>query len=337
MKKYNIIILISVVGLLLSSCSNELKAPLVFDAKADAATTIIKGVNAAADTLVVKKATTLNFNFEGNPQFISFFSGEAGKEFMYFNVSSIPVSEFDSCFLKFDVTPTGVDGTIENTLSLLISDKFPGIAGIAATPLFAKDSANIRNKQDYGWNDLSSACQFPTTSATKKSVKLDMMPYLSKNIALQFKYLTTRNDVDQPKWTIANLKFVRYQKRKAAVEVLASALAFRPFDILNSTNAYAVSGAGVWSKSNPVNLFINATVAGNPMNEDYLTSTPTLINPVATASTGALVKNLSVDVTTFSTSYAAKGIYTATFSATNVNYMDDGQYKQVSFIVKVID
>jgi PBP1b-binding outer membrane lipoprotein LpoB len=59
MKKYNIIILISHVALLLSSCNNELTAPLVFDAKADAATTIVN------DTLVVKKVAKLNFIFEG--------------------------------------------------------------------------------------------------------------------------------------------------------------------------------------------------------------------------------------------------------------------------------
>ena len=331
MKKFNIIVLSTIVALLFNSCNNELTTALVFNVKVDKAMTILN------DTIIVKKATPLLFNFEGNPQFISYFSGETGKEYIYYNTTVIPTSEFDSCFLKFDVTPLGVDGNIDNTLFLSVSDKFPGILGIASAPAFSNDSANIRNAKNFNWVDLTTACQFPTTSGVKKSVKLDLMPLLSKNIALQFKYLTTKNDVDQPKWTIANLKIVRYQKGKAAVEILASALGFRQFDILNQATAYAVAGAGVWSKSNPVNIYMNTTVAGNPLNEDYLVSLPTLINPVTSASKGDLVKNLSVDVKSYSYTYLTKGIYRATFSATNANYLDQGQYKQVSFIVKVTD
>jgi|GEM_PF-1682745 len=333
MRKYNFILIISIFSLLFSSCENALTEKLVFDAKVDSPTadTIIK------DTIFVRKAVPVTFKFSGNPQFISYFSGEPGNEYKYYNVTSIPINEFDSCFLKFDVTPVGIDGNIDNTLFLFISDKFTGITGSASTPAFSTDSTNIRNKKDYNWTDLTPLCLFPTVSTTKKSVKLNMMSYLSKNISLQFKYLSSKNDVDQPKWTIANLKFVRYQKGKTAVEVLSQVLAFKPFDMLNSATAYSVSGAGVWSKSNPANMYINTTLAGNPLNEDYLISTPTMINPLSAASTGALVKNLSVDVSSFSYTYITKGIYTATFSATNVNYLDNGQSKQVSFIIKVLD
>jgi len=331
MKKYNRILLISIAAFFFNSCSNELIEPLVFGVKVDKTTTIIN------DSIIVQKGTPLIFNFEGNPQFISYFSGEVGKEYIYYNSTVIPASEFDSCLLKFDVTPLGIDGNIDNTLFLSVSDKFPGISGTASAPAFSNDSSNIRNAKDYNWVDLTSACQFPTTSGVKKSVQLDLIPFLSKNIALQFKYQTAKNDVDQPKWTIANLKIIRYQKGKAAVEILASTLGFKQFDILNQANAYAVAGAGAWSKSNPVNIFMNSTVAGNPLNEDYLVSLPILINPVTSASKGDLVKNLSVDVTTFTYKYPTKGIYKATFSATNANYLDSGQYKQVSFIVKVTD
>jgi len=331
MKNNNIIVLISMVALLFSSCSNELTTPLVFNVKVDNTVTMVN------DTINVKKGTPILFNFEGNPQFISYFSGETGKEYIYYNTTVIPASEFDSCWLKFDVTPLGIDGNIDKTLFLSVSDIFPGISGTASAPAFSNDSANFRNAKNFNWVDLTSACQLPTTSGVTKSVKLDMMSFLSKKIALQFKYQTAKNDVDQPKWTIANLKIVRYQKGKAAVEILSSALGFKQFDILDRTNAYAVSGAGVWSKSNPVNMFMNTTTAGNPLNEDYLVSLPTLINPSTTASKGDLVKNLSVDVKSFKYTYATKGVYKATFSATNANYLDSGQYKQVSFLVKVID
>lgn len=331
MEKFKSLIIISIISLFLFSCKNELTVPLLFNVKTADTTVIVN------DTLIVKKDIPLNFIFEGNPQFISFYSGETGKEFVYYNTSVIPVSEFDSCLLKFDVTPNGVDGNIENTLSLFISDKFPGISGISSTPDFSKDSANIRNSKEYNWTDLTTACQFPKTNNTKASVKVDMMPFMSKNICLEFKYQTVKNDVDQPKWTLANLKIVRYQHGKVPFEIPASSLAFRQFDILNKTSAYAVFGAGVWSKSNSLNMFINSTPAGNLLNEDYLISTPIMINPLATASTGDLVKNLSVDVTKYSYAYKTKGIYTATFVASNVNYLDAGQQRSVSFVIKVID
>ena len=334
MKTFNFILYLSLFALLFSSCDNALTEKMLFEATVDTATadTIIK------DTVFVKKGMPLSFKFSGNAQFISYFSGEPGYEYFYYNTSVIPVSQFDSCFLKFDLTPVGIDSVhIANTLSLAVSDNFPGLFGIASTPAFSKDSANILNMKDYSWNDLTAQCGFPATNGLKKSVKVNAMNMLSKNVCLKFRYKTALNDTVQPKWTIANLKFVRYQKGKTPVEILASGLTFKQFDILNPAIAYAVAGAGVWSKSNPVNIFINSSLSRSSLNEDYLISTPTIINPVSTPSTGALVKNLSVDVKAYSYTYMTKGVYYATFSATSANYMDNGQYKQVNFIIKVID
>lgn len=334
MKTFKYFLYVSLFVSLFSSCDNVLTEKMVFDATVDPTST----VTILKDTIFVKKGAPLSFNFRGNAQFISFFSGEPGYEYSYYNTSIIPVNQFDSCFLKFDVTPLGIDSAhIANTLSLAVSDNFPGLFGMSSAPEFIKDSANLYNTKDYTWTDLTSQCGFPVKTGLKKSVKVDAMNLLSKNICLKFRYKTLLNDTLQPKWTISNLKFVRYQKGKSAVEVPASALAFKQFDLLNYAIAYALSGAGVWSKSNPVNIFINSSLSRSPLNEDYLISTPTIINPVAIPSTGALVKNLSVNITNYSYIYQTKGVYYATFSATNANYLDSGQYKQISYIIKVID
>lgn len=334
MKTTKYIFSLLLLALVFSSCENPLLEKMVFNVQVDNTT-----INAIVkDTIIVKKGVPVNFNFSGNAQFISFFSGETGSEYFYYNTSVIPVNQFDSCFLKFDVTPVGTDSAhIANTLSLSISDNFPGLFGIASIPAYSKDSANMYNTKDYVWTDLTAQCGFPVATGVKKSVKVNAMSMLSKNICLKFRYKTHLNDTIQPKWTIANLKFVRYQKGKTAVEVPASALTFKQFDILNTGTPYGVAGAGVWSKSNPVNMFINSSLSRSALNEDYLISTPTIINPVTTPSTGALVKNISVDVKNYAYTYLTKGVYYATFSATNANYLDNGQFRQVDFIIKVID
>ncbi|MEI6753426.1 MAG: DUF5017 domain-containing protein [Paludibacter sp.] len=337
MKTFNFIICLSLLVLLFSSCDNVLTEKMVFDAQV--VPTTIDSIK--KDTIFVKKGIPISFNFSGNAQFISYFSGEPGKEYFYYNTTIIPASQYDSCFLKFDVTPSVTTGTIDskyvaNTLSLTVSDNFPGLLGISSAPAFSNDSANIRNTKDYNWTDLTAQCDFPITIGTKKSVKLNAMSLLSKNICLKFGYKTTLNDTVQPKWTIANLKFVKYQKSKAAVEVLAASLGFKQIDLLNSISAYSISGAGVWSKSNPVSMFISSSMSRSGLNEDYLISTPILLNPLPTdlIPTGALVKNITVDVKSYTYSYSNIGVYYATFSATNANYMDT-QHTQANFIIKV--
>ncbi len=332
MKNYSLIALYSLVAVFFSSCENELKDKLAFNAKVNPAT-----ANAIInDTIVVKKDSALSFLFEGNPQFISFFSGEAGNDYKYHNVTEIPAGDIDSCRLKFDVVPTGTAGTIGNTLSLYISDNYTGRIGAQTDSLkFSADSALIKQST---WTNLSALCAFPTTTATTKSVSLDMMSYLSKRIALQFKYQTTSNVEAQPKWEIKNLKYVLYPKGKAAIEYLAASLGFKQFDLLfpQRKAAYATSGAGVWSVGTPTNLNIASTAAGKPLNEDYLLSDPVKLN-VQTPGTGVSVKSISAGITPYSCIYTAVGTYNATFVGSTGNFLDDGQQKTVSFIIKVIN
>ena len=323
--------LCSLVLLILSSCMTELKQELTFGATVNTATAQL-----VKDTIVVKKDSTFSFNFTGNPQNIVFYSGEDGLDYKSINTTEIPVSQIDSCFLKFDVTPTGTNSVIPNTLSLLLSDNFTGLTNGSS---YLTDSTNIRNNSSlFTWADSTLACGFPTTSGVKKSVKMNMMKYMSKRVCFQFKYQTIQNTIVQPSWTIANLKFVRYQKGKLPVEMLAANLGLISFDILYKSYAYAPysQNPGTWDKkTNTANIVMSSTPIGKPMNEDYLINSPILLNAF-TPSTGIVVKNLSNNLADYSYKYSSTGIYNVTFVASNENFLDNGQQKLVTFVVKVI-
>ena len=167
-----------------------------------------------------------------------------------------------------------------------------------------------------------------------------MMKYMSKRICFQFKYVTVlpSDSLAQPSWKIVNLKFVRYQKGKAPVETLAANMGLVAFDILYPSYAYAPlsKNPGSWDKkTNPASIVMTSTAAKMSRNEDYLINSPIMLNAF-NPSNGVVVKNTTNNLAPYSYKYTAAGIYTLTFVASNENFIDKGQQKLVTFVVKVL-
>jgi len=77
--------------------------------------------NVSASTLTVKAGVPVNFSFQGKAGLISFYSGEAGKEFQYRSGRT-----FDAGLLKLSFTSGVQLGTQANQLSVLASSDFNG-------------------------------------------------------------------------------------------------------------------------------------------------------------------------------------------------------------------
>src|SRR5688572_28419264 len=94
---------------LLSACSKQLsKSDKTFDVSAEQTT--------------VNKGDTVRFHFSGDPDIISFYSGETGKRFEFINRSSAngtPVLRFRSL---------RANGSQPNSLTVFVSGDFQGVA-----------------------------------------------------------------------------------------------------------------------------------------------------------------------------------------------------------------
>ncbi|MGV8092386.1 MAG: DUF5017 domain-containing protein [Mangrovibacterium sp.] len=132
------------------------------------------------------------FNFSGNPDFITFFSGESGKKYENRNRVSgngIPKMQF---------TSLSANGTQTNTLFLMISDDFTGVVD-------GDDVATASNISKATWTDITSRAVLSTgTSVSSGAVDLSDFTALGKPMYIAFKYLSASGSI-QRKWTISNL------------------------------------------------------------------------------------------------------------------------------------
>ena len=76
-------------------------------------------------TITVKNGTPVEFHFKGDPDFLTFYSGEAGKEYKYRERTTVDESEVETSTLKFKLTPQY--GNPANILTMYVSSDFPGI------------------------------------------------------------------------------------------------------------------------------------------------------------------------------------------------------------------
>eukprot|EP01132_Coremiostelium_polycephalum_P020443 gene20443-24282_t len=129
--------------LLLSSCSKDKVEAPVFEVSTDA--------------LRYKAGSAITFRFSGNPDNLTFYSGEDGKKYEYRNRTSQPGK------LQIQFTSL-VQWGIRNNLSLF-----------ATTQLVGKiDSAIVKNVQ---WTDISSRATFSTGADNTPSGAIDLSDF----------------------------------------------------------------------------------------------------------------------------------------------------------------
>ena len=99
MKTYKLLML-SLGALLFVSCEKELDRDLT-DVSVTVATN--ENVRYEGNILTVKKGTPVEFLFHGDPDYISFFSGEIGHQYIYRDRKEISVEDIVSCDFKFSI------------------------------------------------------------------------------------------------------------------------------------------------------------------------------------------------------------------------------------------
>lgn len=323
--KKNILILISLALLLsFSACESELDKKVEFNIHPTSQGAVIDG-----DILIVSKSEPVVFHISGNPDFISFYSGEAGHEYSKRNQTEIPIDEITST-LKF--TGFAQYGVIPNTMSVYLSTSFSGLIGKGNK---AADSLRIEQND---WIDITALCNLPTTSNGTSDVEIPVDEYLGKRLTIAFLYHTTQNASTQPTWEIRDLKIVNTEtKTGQKSELPATSMGFNPFDmyVIGDLAYNSGTGPGIWN-TNATRLRISSSPAGNPMNKDWIISMPFVINS-RQVDKGVGIKTITDNVVeSYSYTYQKEGVYTVTFVGSNANVEHISESVK-NITIKVVD
>ncbi len=241
--RINNIIILTVIITIMPSCKKTIQQrALNFD--------VVSKNNARQPSSNFKVGDTVNFVFSGNPDHITFYSGEIGKKYQYISRISEPSSTKDT--LNFS-TAMNTAGT--GSLQLLISTTYDSYTQINAT-----DSTNIISSYPTRWTDLTSKANWATNATATKSGAISLGDYAAtgKPVFLAFRYRTEAG-VSQPKWTISNMSVRHYLADTSYV--IDSSNVFLP----TTFPAFAVSpGWGTVNVLNPVIKFVpNGGGSGN--------------------------------------------------------------------------
>ena len=237
-----------------------------------------------------KVGETVTFNINGNPDNLTFFSGEQGFNYDFIDrksASGVPILQFTSS-VQF-LTP-------DNSLRLLISKDFSGI----------NDSTAIVNAT---WTDITSKATFATSTTVTQSGRIDLSEFLSStdSVTIAFRYR------DIPK-TITTLRQATWTIREFN---LLNQLTDRSFNtILMSENAWGVRSFGTNSSARWTNSTTQLVMTGGTTlaaaNDDWIYSKKVLLN-TAIADVGKALKNVSTSINTYQHVYATPGNYKVTF------------------------
>lgn len=162
--------------------------PLSFDAT----------VNKAA----LKTTDTASFQFSGNPDLITFYSGETGGRYEFRNRTSDTSTNVQ---LKFSTaTSTATNGT----LSLLVSTNFTG----------SFDSTGIANA---AWTDITNRAKLATGTATVASGTISLADFAAakKPVYLAFKYVAAADAVQKNGLLPVLLLTMYYQTKPTPSEI----------------------------------------------------------------------------------------------------------------------
>lgn len=239
----------------------------------------------------------VTFNFAGEADIISFYSGVAGNDYKNrdrFRVDGKPQIQFTSYFQA---------STQTNTLQLLVSNDFSG----------TYDAENLLKAT---WKDITSRATLSTGTDNTPSGIVDLSDMQTPDVPvyIAFKYSAVKASA-QPTWTIKNIVIDNKLADGSSVSIANTAnLTWGAINFLNS--------AKIWTY-NTTQLQFVTSAAGIDDNEDWLISKPLQLDRVQ-RSFGINVKG---SPTTKQTSYvfpgyAAAGTYTVTFEAINANKWD---------------
>lgn len=275
-----------------------------------------------ADKVVANAGEPVTFHFDGNPNFITFFSGEDGHKYANRNRIELDPSDIESSTLSFTVNSQY--GKQTNAFRVYLSKDFPGLT--------QKDTINDRKLiQEHAWSEITEACGLANADGKKVTVNDFNLSEYQNGLTLAFRFIGDTESTPQRTVTITDLVIKNTLTNGSKTEVTGMDMNFSCFDIIPSNlekNCYktVTSGSliqGTWSL---INLSKNqvqmqggkdgqATWANN---DDWLIANSIKLNS-CTPDTGDNIKDINRRVSSYTYTYTKPGTYTVTFLAGNSN------------------
>lgn len=314
-------ILILAAGMCITACQRHTSVPSVSSFSVTTDSTIYTANNAAT------------FRFTGNPDYITFYSGEAGHRYDYRNrvsASGTPVLQFTSALNA---------GTQAGSLHVMVSSDFAGIvSGDTATTI-----ANITNA---GWTDITSRATLATGTTAVASGNIDLSDFASagKPVYIAFKYVAASGTI-QNKWTITGL---------TVTNTLADNSVYTIANLVANTTAITSNYGGVstyspgwvpFPVSNTYNWVVTAgtslvitgaaTAAAATANAEAWVLMGSLNLQKVTPDIGVAIKNMSAQLNSYSYTYTTAGSYNIVFAAANATSNEtDSTTRKVSLTIQ---
>lgn len=322
MKLNNLLIAFGVAAFVFTSCESELVREAELNINVS---TENEAVSFDGQTITVPKGTPVEFHFTGDPDYLTFFSGEAGKEYRYRERITVDENEIESSTLKFTL---GLQyGIPTDILTMFVSKEFPGLEKND----FESDSVLV---EKHFWETLIPASDFPTSvSPSTRAYEVDMKPYLGQRIAVAIRYQAPDPTVTQTRFTFNNLQIVNKMSSGQETAFTASSFGFTPINMLyrhnlsdqksmTSNRAYGTvtnNTSGIWNFVDMNAFFIHSSSANTVAKYSWLVSNLFVVN-ACSPDAGTGLKNITQSLDSYQYTYNTPGTYTATFVGTNGNY-----------------
>lgn len=250
----------------------------------------------------VKVGDPVTFYINGNPDLLSFWSGE--RTHVYAN-AAVSSEKGVKQWIQFETALAA--GTQTDNLKLLVSKDFNGVY-------------NAESVAKAKWTDISSRVSWATGTTRVTSGQVNVLDFSTETnntpFYVAFQYYSPKNALKPRRWTIVN-----FQANNALANGITTTFAptnlatlFKDVDVKNPTYNWSIT-SGMVSPDPPI---------GAEENENWAVSGPIDINRVGTAdfanTSDGLLKGISdAPVKEYSYSFLSAGKYTVTFVATNVS------------------
>lgn len=282
----------------LASCNKKLELkPWSFDVTADSSS-----YNLGSNTV---------FQFSGNPDNITFYSGEVGKRYAFKDrtqADGIP---------KLSFTTAMNAGMQSNSLSLLVSTDFQGGVNGSSDPAAITAAT---------WSDITNRANLATTSTAVSSGAIDLSGFAAagKPVYLAFRYNAIAGSI-QNKWTITNLS-LRNSLNDGSSYVIDTLPTLGT--VTNYGNTSTMPGWASKTIANSYNWSLSATsmvitgastaTAATAPAEAWVITGPVDLKKV-TPDAGVVMKTMSEAKPSAVYTYATRGTFDAVFVARQVN------------------
>jgi hypothetical protein len=311
--------IIAIGAFALASCNKKLEAP-------SPGLGVTTAANNGSVTNNFTAGDTVNFKFTGDPNVITFYSGEVGRRYQY-------VGRTDAAGdAQLQFSSQLANGTQAGSLSLLISSDFKGVALKTVAGVLVRDTATTNaNIAAATWTDITGRATLPTsTGAAVPSSVIDLADFAKqgKPVYIAFKYDAVSGSV-QNKWTITNFMINNVLTDNTSYLIASLNSPAKPitnYGVTSFSPGWAVSydptkdaNNYAWTYTDGTSLVITgaATAAtATASAEAWAVSGPIDLNKV-TPDAGVGIKSIIAQLPAYKYVYAQAGTYNAVFVASN--------------------